>query len=836
MMTMDLPASAPWNMAVVVAARVLNCQRPIPAALLVTVIGPVKEGPLTPLEVERALRRSNVAGCFASLFGVCVAGQFLNGYVLQIVGDNKRAAAFAAAMLAAIPLIGYAFQIWTAVATERQRARRPLWFRLAFTGRLMWVGIAAAALGMTEVWPRMELLVFLGLFFIASAASSASSPVWFSWMADLVPKDQVGRFWGTRRALLNAVGLSIFGAGLFVDWGRTTFGEDSSLPYVLLFALGAVVGITDLLIHNSVPEPPMQGEPKTLNWRALLAQPLRDEQFRRYMLYMCAWSSVINFGNAFLNLLFLQELNLSQAWIAWFTCAMVLTRVFMARFWGYLVDRFGAAPINAICTFGLIFVPLGYVFVTPQNAIPLITLTFVYAGFFNIGIETTHTALMLGISPASNKAMFVAVTQSLVGLCAAVSPLLGAVFLNFAMDHPLNFGQWFHLGEWCVAGFQELFLAAFLLRICVAPLSLRLGQIQPGAVSLVVRRLFDANPFTVIHHTYVLGGSSVEAERLAAVRKLAEARSPIATAELARSLQDPSLEVRVEAARALGRIGDVAAVDSLIESLNSPESGIQQEATAALGKIGHRRGVRALIEALGNPAVQRSAIIALGEIRDSLAVHPLLDLLQNEKADVALRALAAEALSRIVEHSPAAYDVLPRVFAVFRAAQSDLLRQQLALAIGNLVGEPGEFYDLLARERRLAGQGIARALAQMTAALRAGRASSGEEGRWLGLLESGRQHYAAERWPEAAHDFALVGLGREGLLNVGEPPPLPAQRKEMVAAMEEAISALKAPVKRKAKLWLLVRAGVDECGAEGTPREEALLALYCLSGLLSQPN
>lgn len=701
----------------------------------------------------------------------------------------------------------------------------------------MWLLMALVPIVMGMNWPVAQLAIFLVLFFISSAASSASSPVWFSWMADLVPKDQVGRFWGTRRALLNAIGLTVLLAGWFVDWTHLKFGQDSLLPYCWLFALGAIVGVTDLLIHNSVPEPAMQGEPRPLSWRALLAQPLRDPQYRRFMVYMCTWSFVLNFGNAFLNLLFLQELQLSQAWIAFFTCAMVVMRVFMARFWGYLVDRFGAAPVNAICTFGLIFVPFGYIFVDQENAIPIITGIYVFAGFFNIGIETTHTALMLGISPTANKAMFIATTQTFVGLCAAVSPILGAAFLSFTVDHPIDLGQWLHLGSWQLTSFQALFLVAFLLRACAAPLSLRLGQIEPGSVALVVRRLFDANPFTVIHHTYVLGGASAEAERVESVRKLGEARSQIATNELIIALRDPSLDVRIEAARALGRIGDATAVDPLIERMQSQESGIQQESAEALGKIAHRRGLRALIEALGDSATQRAAIRALGDIRDPLAVHPLLDLLQKQSVDVTTRTLAAEALSRIVENSTAAFDVLPRIFSIFRETQSDLLRQQLALAIGNLVGETGEFYGLLARERRLSGQGVSRLIGNLRDGLRdAEKKRGGDAGQLVELLERGQSHYTGERWPQAAHQFALIGLAREGLLTIGNPPLLPSQRLVGLIALEQRLTGMDANPKRRAKLWLLAHAGIGEGHVEIAPREEALLALYALAGLVDDES
>lgn len=54
---------------------------------------------------------------------------------------------------------------------------------------------------------------------------------------------------------------------------------------------------------------------------------------------------------------------------------------------------------------------------------------------------------------------------------------------------------------------------------------------------------------------------------------------------LIQALKDDDVEIRVEAARALGRIGDSQAIDPLTEALQDPDKAVREETISALGRI-----------------------------------------------------------------------------------------------------------------------------------------------------------------------------------------------------------------------------------------------------------
>ncbi len=120
-------------------------------------------------------------------------------------------------------------------------------------------------------------------------------------------------------------------------------------------------------------------------------------------------------------------------------------------------------------------------------------------------------------------------------------------------------------------------------------------------------------------------------------------------ANLARLLDHKDLQVQYEAAEALGNLGDERAIDPLIAALKRDEfSGVRWKAAEALSKIGDR-AVGPLIATLQYPDedVRWKAAIALGEIGNPDAIVPLISLLADD--DRYVRSRAAHALSMIGE-------------------------------------------------------------------------------------------------------------------------------------------------------------------------------------------
>jgi HEAT repeat protein len=121
-----------------------------------------------------------------------------------------------------------------------------------------------------------------------------------------------------------------------------------------------------------------------------------------------------------------------------------------------------------------------------------------------------------------------------------------------------------------------------------------------------------------------------------------------AVPSLIKASGDENLEVRKRVTRILGEIKDPRAVDCLVGALDDKDRNARMLAAASLGEIG-KPSVPALIGVLGNKdkplEVRADAAWALGKIGDPSAVEPLI--LALGPADTDLRLQASRALGRI---------------------------------------------------------------------------------------------------------------------------------------------------------------------------------------------
>ena len=131
--------------------------------------------------------------------------------------------------------------------------------------------------------------------------------------------------------------------------------------------------------------------------------------------------------------------------------------------------------------------------------------------------------------------------------------------------------------------------------------------------------------------------------------KAAEAlakHGPAAVDVLVGALRHEDDDVRWKAAVALGEIGDPRAIDPLILLLCDEDRFVKSHAALALGSIGEP-AVKPLLHALseGDGNLRWGAAIALGKIRDSRAIEPLIRALADKYENV--RAESASSLAAI---------------------------------------------------------------------------------------------------------------------------------------------------------------------------------------------
>ncbi|NIA22196.1 MAG: MFS transporter, partial [Anaerolineaceae bacterium] len=641
--------------------------------------------PITPRR-RRWGMRVNVLCCgLGSVFAIA----FWPGSVLFILylKEILGATLTQVGLFASIAGLGQIIQLLGVFIFDRTRTRKTTWVILVVIYRLMGfvtVGFAVyayfnPALKSSLVWPLLLVLA------VAFSLAQTTATAWWSWMADLAPQSVRGRFFANRQiASTAALLLGTLPVILLDRYGKDTAGnytETADLIFIAIFLVCTLSGVIDVVVHGFIPEPRRRDRPERPTRVRDLAIPLRNAAFRRLILTM----TLLSFG-AGLSVFFVWPYLINENYIGVPYRVFLFTRVLFAlgmflgsRYWGILVDRYGAKPVLAV-TYSAGFVNLYVLFVTQGNAALLTCIAAVLQGLMFSGMMLAGSQLMLSLAPQKNRNVFVGVYAAVVGLGMILGPTVGG-WLGDTIEAYLVSRNFPYLLPWgtVLTHMQILVAISLLWRLALYPLLLSVHEGKEKPVGVVLSTIFGLSQFRTMYARRLFAGRN-KSKKARAMRRMGAGSDQLAVDDLIGQLEDAEPEIRQEAVLALGRIGGPEAVEALVRQLASPESDVRPEAAKALGMTRDPTAVGPLLEKLSDPneIVRERAAEALGELRSAQAAQPLMDLIRSDASpNVFGRGALALAKLGVVD---AIWEILPMMHRTANVA----LRRQLASAVGNL--------------------------------------------------------------------------------------------------------------------------------------------------------
>jgi HEAT repeat protein len=650
-------------------------------------------GRIGPRRLAGAMRLSIAAGGSGALFlTVCNNQPIFNVYMLNHLGVSPRVLGL---LIGLMQLTGV-LQLVSIVAYSLLPRRKGFWMAGHLVHRLAGLAIAASAAVFASGAGRSPAALIVTVAMVASwAAMNLTSSGWMSWMADLVPEASRGSFFLRRSAVFQGVTVAwFFLASVLLD----LFPDESrSWAYVLIFGIGAVGGVADILLHARIPEPIRAARPRFS--AADFAAPLRDGNFLRYSLAIGLAVLALNFAGPFQSpyVTSREAVGAPNVWLGIMTVISQCTWVAIAPLWGFVMDRYGRKPA-VLMGFLVGLATLGYVFLRPGNYAYVLPLLSLAAGFFGPAFWEGSNQLMLTLAKPERRVVYISWYNTIIGLVSAIGPMAGGLASDLLSDFRLTIGpaefRGFHVVQ--AAALVLLAIAALILR------GVREGRERP--VAILVSQFATAAVFRSFASLGALSRDSSDPRVERALRRLDGEEGVLVLREVVERLDDPSSAIRGEAARALGRIGSSEATGELVKRLLDGSSSIRIEAARALGGIGDEAAVPALARclAVGSPELRAACAEALGRIGGGAARTALASALELE-ADHPVAAALAQAVTRsaAAEEAEGPMEVLEAVQELFprlAEARNAALRRQYAIAIGNIIGSPGEFYAFITGE------------------------------------------------------------------------------------------------------------------------------------------
>ncbi len=629
--------------------------------------------------MNTAMRLNILTGGLATVWmNVCSPQPIFNVFFRNSLG----ASAFALGALVALIQLSALFQLASIFIYGYSRRRKPAFIAIHLAHRVLTLSIAAAAFYAAATgnrsWGIRAIMITVPLSWIFMNASAAG---WWSWVADLFPENIRGSFFLKRSAIINVINVIwFFLASMALDLFE---GPGTLWAYGVIFLIGAVSGVADLLLNIFIPEPePL--EVHVFSPRDAL-EPLKNPNFIRFSVAVGVAIFSINLIAPF-QAPFVVDPDRIGAPLTWLGIMFVisqLTWVFTAPFWGAVMDKWGRKPVVVMgCLFTLSWV--GYLVLTPRSYVYLLPLISIGTGLLAPAFWEGINQMMLSLSPTRNRIAFVAWFMTIVGVVSSGGSLLGGYLLDRLAGLALP------AGPFVFGGFHMVQLFSILMVLLSAYVISRVREGRERPIAFVLGRV--ANPGILKTYAYLddIATASDPGRAEQALRSIEAETGDLALDEIVARLDDPYPEIREEAARALGRVGSPLVTDQLVQRLADPASSLRIAAARALGKIRDRRAVAPVIAALQGSAseeLQEACVQALGDIGGDAAAAAILDLYRMARSD-RLRASAGDAASRL-----GLFEAAEEIFPRFVAGRSAGIRRQYAIALGNLLGSPGEFYS-----------------------------------------------------------------------------------------------------------------------------------------------
>ncbi len=433
-------------------------------------------------------------GIASQAMGILTGGAFLVAFAVKLGASN-----FVIGVLAAIGPLSQLLQLPSIFLIEKLRNRRAITVVAAGLGRMCWLSVALIPF---LFGPKAGLPILLTAILAASALGAVSGCSWNSWMRDLIPETILGSFFSRRMRIAAGAGIALsLAAAFYLDLWKRQLPKYELQGYSVLFLLGFAAGILGVYFLAKTPEPkmtPPEAKPGILN---LLAQPFKDENFRKLIAFLCSWNFAVNLAGPFFMVYMLKRLGLSMSLVIALSIVSQVMNFAFLKIWGKFIDRFSNKSVLGISGPLFIISILAWTFTTmPEKyllTIPLLIVIHIVMGLSSAGVALASGNISLKLAPKGQATAYLATNTIVNSVAAGIAPILGGTFADFFAGRQLAWtltytsptGQ-FSLPTLNLQQWDFFFFLAFLIGLYSLRRLAKIKEIGEVEEKIVVDELF----------------------------------------------------------------------------------------------------------------------------------------------------------------------------------------------------------------------------------------------------------------------------------------------------------------------------------------------------------
>lgn len=411
--------------------------------------------PVRPGELPAIMRKHIATGTMGSAWG-----NLITGIIYIYFGNAIGLTRLEWGILGGIGSWAVVMQPLGALIGERAGSRRMVWFWTALADRVLRMAGVIASWVLFQAGRTEASLLFIVVMCLGPIVGNLSPGLWYGWFATIIPKEVQGSFWGRRDSWISLIVILVtLPSGLVMDLVPREWKMETATAILLA---ASVMGLCDLLIHRTIPEPPYKAAPIRGSLAGVLL-PLRDRGFRPWLVFTGAWNLSQSLGGSLATLYLMENIGFKNDMLGGMfsiTIVGLLGTFLAARRMGRMVDRFGIKRVLTFSHMLWTLVPAVWLLALPGPwALVWVGLAGVLGTVFSTAATNASVKLATRFPQSDDGGMYMAISTVVGSVANGLGAVAAGVFLAAA-------GAWsIRIVGLVVSAFPVLFMVSFAARL-----------------------------------------------------------------------------------------------------------------------------------------------------------------------------------------------------------------------------------------------------------------------------------------------------------------------------------------------------------------------------------
>ena len=354
-----------------------------------------------------------------------VAYGFGNNYIAPFALALK-ANSTQVGMLSSLGILTYTFVQAFASRLLEKNSRKSVATRLIIFEAVFWVALAtlgvAAHYGKISV---MAIYTLIALYVLLMAAMGLAYPAWFSWMGDLIPEKERGRYLSKRNMASGAVEIATMAIGIaliraFENSGLLLWG----LACFFFISAGFKIVSYTLLQKQYEPRFKLKKESEF----SIFSFLRRYDDVGKFAVYQGAFYFSIMIASPFFIVYMAKELQFSTFLYMAILFSSALFSLIFLPLAGKFSDKYGNIKLLQISALFFTIAPLLWLF--SRNPLWLGTVPQIATAIANSSLVIAYTNFCYNSASREHRALCISYSNVLIGIGTFFGALIGGLILD----------------------------------------------------------------------------------------------------------------------------------------------------------------------------------------------------------------------------------------------------------------------------------------------------------------------------------------------------------------------------------------------------------------------